>query len=139
MNALARSAAFTLAVLLTLGALGQRLDAQRSGERPFDAGIRDFLQQYSTAFASRDAAAVKKIQPSINVENLRDAFSDMRALEVTIDQIKILSTDAAITRVSCRVTQTLTPKAGSKKTKAVTRVIRLRKQDTGWIIEAFER
>jgi hypothetical protein len=44
-----------------------------------------------------------------------------------------------VTRVSCRVTQTLTPKAGSKQTIAVTRVIRLHEQDDVWVIDAFER
>jgi hypothetical protein len=37
------------------------------------------------------------------------------------------------------VTQTLTPKAGTKKTTAVTRVIRFRRQAGGWLIDAFER
>jgi len=91
------------------------------------------------AFGSRYALAVKKVQPSIDIENLKNAFNDMRALEVMIDEIKILSTESTTTRVSCRVTQTLTPKAGSKRTVAVMRVMRLRKQDSGWVIDAFER
>jgi hypothetical protein len=37
------------------------------------------------------------------------------------------------------VNQTLTPKAGSKQTTAVTRVMRLRRQVGSWIIESFER
>ncbi len=53
--------------------------------------------------------------------------------------IKVLSTDATTARVSCRVTQTFIPKAGSKQNSAVTRVMRLRRQDTGWVIDGFER
>jgi hypothetical protein len=41
--------------------------------------------------------------------------------------------------VSCRVTQTLTPKAGGKQTSAVTRVLRLRRQEAVWLIDGFER
>ena len=102
-------------------------------------GVRELLQQYSSAFERLDPNAVKKVQPSADVENLRNAFKEMRALAITIDEIKILSTDSAITRAGCRVTQTMTPKAGSKKTIVVMRVIRLRRQGTAWIIDAFER
>jgi hypothetical protein len=100
---------------------------------------RELLQQYSTALASLDADAVKKVQPSIDVENLKKAFREMKTLDVSIDSIKVLSSEPAMARVSCRVTQTLTPKAGSKRSTAVTRVLRLRRLDTGWVIDSFER
>ena len=70
---------------------------------------------------------------------MKKAFKEMRALEVTIDNVKVLSVDPALARVSCRVSQTLTPKAGSKQTTAVTRVLRLRRAQTAWVIDAFER
>jgi hypothetical protein len=41
--------------------------------------------------------------------------------------------------VSCRVTQTLTPKVGSKRTTTVTRVMRLRRDADAWVIDSFER
>lgn len=104
-----------------------------------EVNVREVLQQYSTALASLDAEAVKKVQPSINVESLRKAFREMRTLDVAIDTIKVLSSDPSIARVSCRVTQTLTPKAGSKRSTAVTRVLRLRRLDSGWVIDSFER
>ncbi len=53
--------------------------------------------------------------------------------------VKVLSVDATLARVSCRVSQTLTPKAGSKQTTAVTRVLRLRRVQSAWVIDAFER
>jgi hypothetical protein len=37
------------------------------------------------------------------------------------------------------VAQTLTPKVGSRQTTEVTRVMRLRRKDNGWIIQGFER
>jgi hypothetical protein len=115
-------------------ALGQQLD-----NRTIEGGVRDLLQQYSMALESLDAAAVKKVQPSIDEEVLRAAFREMRSLDVTIDDVKLLSSEALSARVSCRVTQTLTPRAGSRRTTAVTRVIRVRRQDGSWVIDAFER
>ena len=116
-----------------------RLGPQRAGTSPVDVGIRDLLLQYSTALEKLDPDAVKKVQPSIEVENLKKAFKEMRALNVTIENVRVLATDETTARVSCRVTQTLTPKAGSKQATSVTRVMRLRRQAGSWIIESFER
>jgi hypothetical protein len=108
-------------------------------EKPLDPALRDAIQQYATALESLDADAVKKVQPSIDVEGLKRAFREMRSLEVDIDNIRLLSSDASSARVSCRVAQTLTPKAGSRQTTTLTRVLRLQRQDSGWVIQAFER
>jgi hypothetical protein len=104
-----------------------------------ETGVRDALQRYSAALESLDANAVKKVQPSIPADNLAKAFKDMRELKVAIDAVKVLSTDGTTARVSCRVTQTLTPKVGSKQTTAVTRVMRLRRNADAWVIDGFER
>lgn len=114
------------------------LDAKAENPQ-IEVGIRDLLRQYSTALEQLDADAVKKVQPSIELENLRKAFREMRALNVTIDDVRVLASDSVVARVSCRVTQTLTPKAGSKQTTALTRVMRLRRQSDSWTIESFER
>ena len=106
---------------------------------PTTAAARDALDKYSSALEALDANAVKKVQPGINVDNLAKAFRSMRELQVEIDSIKVLSSETAIMRVSCRVTQTLTPKAGARQTTAVTRVIRLRRDAGTWLIDAFER
>jgi hypothetical protein len=123
-----RGAGFGLAALLPQTAVP-------AGE----AGVRETLQKYSAALESLDANAVKKVQPSIPTENLTKAFKDMRELKVDIDSVRVLSIDAVTARVSCRVTQTLTPKVGSKKTTAVTRVMRLRREADSWVIDVFER
>jgi len=104
-----------------------------------ESGVRDTLQRYSAALESLDANAVKKVQPSLAAENLAKAFKEMKELKVTIDTVKVLSAEGATARVSCRVTQTLTPKVGSKQTTAVTRVMRLRREADSWVIDAFER
>lgn len=104
-----------------------------------EIAVRDTLQRYSAALESRNADAVKKVHPSIPAESLSRAFKDMRELKVVIDSVRILSVDGTTARVSCRVTQTLTPKAGTKQTSEVTRVVRLKRQDQVWVIETFER
>ncbi len=63
----------------------------------------------------------------------------MRELKVTIDSVKVLSSDGTITRVSARIMQVLTPRAGTKQTTNITRVFRLRKQESAWLIDGFER
>jgi hypothetical protein len=104
-----------------------------------DAGVREALTAYESALESLDAEAVKKVQPSVDVEGLKRAFREMRALEVDIGNVKVLSADAGTARISCRVEQTLTPRAGSRQTTTVTRVLRLRREGSGWVILAFER
>jgi hypothetical protein len=104
-----------------------------------EVAARDVLQQYSAALESLDADQVKKTQPTVDAEGLRRAFREMRELRVSIDNVKVLSTEGPIVRVSCRVTQTLTPKAGTKTTTALTRVLRLRRQEAVWVIDGFER
>jgi hypothetical protein len=104
-----------------------------------ETGIRDTLQRYSAALESLDANAVKKVQPSLPADNLAKAFKDMRELKVVIDAVRVLSVDGITARVSCKVTQTLTPKVGSKQVTAVTRVMRLRRNPDAWVIDGFER
>jgi hypothetical protein len=112
---------------------------QQAPQAAVEAAAKEALQQYSAALESLDADQVKKIHPAVDVEGLRRAFREMRELKVTIDNVRVLSTEGATARVSCRVTQTLTPKAGSKQTTAVTRVLRLRRQEAVWLIDGFER
>lgn len=102
-------------------------------------GVTELLQAYVAALESLDADAVKKVQPSADAEMLRSAFRQMRSLEVDIDEITVLSANGASARVSCRVKQTLVPRAGTRQTTTVTRVLRLKRQQNGWLIETFER
>ena len=104
-----------------------------------DGAVRDTLQRYSAALERLDPEAVRKVQPGIPLATLTKAFKDMRELKVMIDAVKVLSMDGSTARVSCRVTQTLTPKAGAKQTTTVNRVMRLRRDSDLWVIDAFER
>jgi len=104
-----------------------------------EPGVKDLLQRYSAALESLDVNAVKKVQPTISADNLAKAFKEMRELKVMIDSVKVLSAEGTNARVSCRVTQTLIPKVGSKQTTAVTRVMRLKREAESWVIDGFER
>lgn len=112
----------------------------RVAAQPAVAGAAiQLLEQYSKALESLDADAVKKVQPSADAGTLRNAFRQMRSLEVDIDEVTVLSATDASARVSCRVKQTLVPRAGSKQMTTVTRVLRLKRQQEAWLIETFER
>lgn len=123
--------------LLCLTSIDAR--AVQQPETTAEPALRETLERYVSALESLDADAVKKVQPSIDADGLKRAFGEMRSLDVEIDSIRVLSSDRTSARVSCRVTQTLTPKAGSRQKSTVTRVLRLRRQDAGWVIQDFER
>ena len=129
----------TFFALLTLAATLCAPAAPYAQTTTTEMGVRDALQRYSAALESLDAAAVKKVQPSLPADSLAKAFRDMRELKVTIDAVRVLSTDGTIARVSCRVTQALTPRVGARQTTAVTRVLRLRRNADMWVIDGFER
>ena len=136
---LVRVAGAALVFLIATASHAGTQGATPAGSTPAEAGIREALREYSTALENLDADAVKKIQPSVGLEALRKAFKEMKSLKVVIEDVRVLTSDDDAARVSCRVTQTLTPKAGSKQTTAVTRVMRLRRQAGTWTIEIFER
>jgi hypothetical protein len=122
-----------------LSAPPRQQSAAATPGKAVEEAIRDVLRAYEAALEGLDADAVKKVQPSIDLEGLKRAFREMRSLEVDIDDIRVLSADQSSARVSCRVAQTLTPRVGSRQTTRVTRVLRLRLEDGAWVIQAFER
>jgi hypothetical protein len=132
--------ASVVAIMLIVSDAGVRVVSAAQNPSPAaEADVRDALQRYSAALESLDVSAVRKVQPSIPAESLAKAFRDMRELDVTIDMVKVLSIEGTTARVSCRVIQTLTPKAGAKRTTTVTRVMRLKRNPDVWIIDSFER
>ncbi len=105
-----------------------------------EAAVTAALQQYAAAYESMDAENVKKIWPTVDADSLKRAFGDMRSLKVSIDTVRILEVAGATARVSFRVTQEVTFKAGAKpKPITVIRVARLRRQEAVWVIDGFER
>src|SRR5207245_11296387 len=74
MKTLHTAAWLTAMVAMTIGvAPAERVSAQSSpiANAQIEVAIRDTLRQYSTALEHLDADAVKTVQPSIEVENLR--------------------------------------------------------------------
>lgn len=128
---------WTTALLVSVA--GTVTVAQTAADAMFKARVTELLEQYTAALENLDAEAVKKVQPSADSETLKSAFRQMRSLEVDIDEITILSASESDARVSCRVKQTLVPRAGSKQTTTVTRVLRLKRQQDAWLIDTFER
>lgn len=105
-----------------------------------EAAAKEVFQEYAAAYEALNADRVKKIQPSMDLALLRRTFRDLRELKLTIDDIKVLTVDGPVARVSIRVTQVATPKAGAKPNpNIVTRVVRLRRQEAVWLIDGFER
>jgi hypothetical protein len=105
-----------------------------------EAAAKEIFQEYAAGYESLDADRVKKLQPSMDLGELRRAFRDIREIKMTIDNIKVLTADGPVARVSFRVTQIVTFKAGGKRDPTVvTRVVRLRKQEAAWLIDGFER
>jgi hypothetical protein len=105
-----------------------------------EAAAKEIFQEYAAAYEALNADRVKKIQPSMDLALLRRTFRDLRELKLTIDEIKVLTVDGPIARVSIRVTQVATPRAGAKPDpNVVTRVVRLRRQEAVWLIDGFER
>ena len=129
--------AFTLAAGAT--ALGGHATGVAWAQAADENGVHEALRRYAAALESLDAQAVKKVQPSVAADSLARAFRDMRELKVVIDGVRVLSIDGASARVSCSVMQTLTPKAGARRTTEVTRVVRLRRDGRVWVIDNFER
>lgn len=133
----ASTAVFAATVLVTCAI--HAAQAPSAATEAVKTAVTELLDQYTLALESLDADAVKKVQPSVDAESLRSAFRQMRSLEVEIDQVAVLSVADVTVRVSCRVMQTLEPRAGSKQATTVTRVLRLKRAEDTWLIEAFER
>ena len=142
MNSHPRPHRFALTVVMLLAGLSAYnvvASTPQADLAAAESSVRDTLQRYAAALEHLDANAVKKVQPSLAADNLAKAFKEMKELKVTIDTVKVLSVEKTTALVSCRVTQTLTPKVGPKTTTAVTRVMRLRRDADLWVIDGFER
>jgi serine/threonine protein kinase len=99
--------------------------------------VRGVLDDYRQAYESLDAAAVRRVQPSLTdgqVEELRRAFEQYDAYRITITDIKLnLAGDKAT--VSCRVARRLDPKAGRSQSDTRPTVFHLEKRGgTSWVI-----
>lgn len=104
------------------------------------AAIADTLRRYASAYRSLDIAAVRKVLPSLNAQQLRSLetdFSNYRSYTVEVADPRIaIDHDTATAR--CQVTRSFVTKNGVAGGHAVATTFHLRKVDAAWVIERLE-
>jgi serine/threonine protein kinase len=104
------------------------------------AAIADTLRRYASAYRSLDIAAVRKVLPSLNAQQLRSLdtdFSNYRSYTVEVADPRIaVDHDTATAR--CQVTRSFVTKNGVAGGHTVATTFHLRKVDAAWVIERVE-
>jgi hypothetical protein len=104
------------------------------------AAIQDTLRRYAEAYRSRDIAAVKKVLPSLNEQQMRSLdkdFSSYRSYNVEIADPRI-AVDRDTATASCEVTRSFVTKNGVAGGHSVATTFHLRKIDASWVIERLD-
>jgi serine/threonine protein kinase len=104
------------------------------------AAIQETLRRYADAYGSRDVAAVKKVLPSLSVQQLRGLekdFSDYRSYSVEIAEPHI-SVDRETAVATSQVTRSFVTRSGVAGGHTMATTFRLRKIDGSWLIERLE-
>ena len=115
-------------------------DVGRDARASDVAAIQETLRRYADAYGSRDVAAVKRVLPSLSVQQLRGLekdFSDYRSYSVEIADPRI-SVDRETAVVTSQVTRSFVTRSGVAGGHAVATTFRLRKIDGAWVIERLE-
>ena len=103
-----------------------------------EAGVLATLQRYTDAYNSLQADRVASVFPSFaHLKELATSFHDLRAyhLVVTPTGPVQFSDDLSSATVTCRVSGTFEPKAGSRgEIKPQTKVFYLRQSGSDWIV-----
>jgi tetratricopeptide (TPR) repeat protein len=99
--------------------------------------IRGVLDEYRQAFESRNAEALKAVQPGVDYDAIKKVFSEVTAYAVKI-QVQNVAVGASTATASCVVTYSPPPKPAGK-IKPVTTVFHLKKTGDLWLIEKLER
>ena len=119
---------------------GSSVDVARDARASDVAMIQDALRRYADAYGNRDVAAVRKLLPSLNAQQLRSLekdFSDYRSYSVEIADQRI-SVDHETAIANCQVTRSFVTKSGVAGGHTVATTFRLRKVDAAWVIERLE-
>ena len=96
--------------------------------------IRGALTQFENAYASRDAAAVRRIWPSAP-NNLQAALSGARSYRVDVQNPQIVVQGDTATVTATRVIR-VQPVAGSAQQISAPTTFTLRRGQNGWFIDA---
>jgi hypothetical protein len=104
------------------------------------AAIEDTLRRYALAYRSLDIAAVSKVLPSLNAQQLRSLdndFSNYRSYTVAVADPRI-AVDHDTATAKCQVTRSFVTKNGVAGGHTVATTFHLRKIDAAWVIERVE-
>jgi hypothetical protein len=115
-------------------------DGGRDARTPDIAAIQETLRRYADAYGSRDVAAVRKVLPSLSVQQLRALekdFSDYRSYSVEIADPRI-SIDRETAVATSQVTRSFVTRSGVAGGHTMATTFRLRKIDGSWVIERLE-
>jgi hypothetical protein len=115
-------------------------DGGRDARASEVAAIQETLRRYADAYGSRDVAAVKKVLPSLSVQQLRALekdFSDYRSYNVDIADPHI-SIDRETAVATSQVTRSFVTRSGVAGGHTMATTFRLRKIDGSWVIERLE-
>ncbi len=113
-------------------------DAERAAATRIadEAAVRGVLGEYKAAYERLDAAAVKRIWPTLTAAQERQLADQFRAFKSYSLQFQNVAVSLAGTTatVSCRIARTATPKAGRPQSNANNASLELRKEGAGWVI-----
>jgi serine/threonine protein kinase len=115
-------------------------DAGRDPRASDVAAIQETLRRYADAYGSRDVAAVRKVLPSLSVQQLRALekdFSDYRSYSVDIADPRI-TVDHETAVATSQVTRSFVTRSGVAGGHTMATTFRLRKIDGSWVIERLE-
>jgi tetratricopeptide (TPR) repeat protein len=91
------------------------------------------LEEYEAAYERLDTAAVNRLHPSVSREQWARMFGDYRSLSMTIANPRIsISGDSAV--VTCTITTSIRPRAGTPQQFTTQTTFRLQKQGDSWVI-----
>jgi len=91
------------------------------------------LVAYATAFSSLDPAAVKRVYPGLDEQQLRRSFSDLRSQRMQV-QIANITIKGSAATVSGTVETVVTPQVGRQQRDSRPAQFRLEKANGTWVI-----
>jgi hypothetical protein len=99
--------------------------------------IRGVLDEYRQSFESRNADALRAVQPGIDYDQMKQTFSAVTAFGVKLE-VGAVAVNGNSATARCLVTYSPVPKPAGKN-KPVTTVFHLKKTGDLWLIERLER
>ncbi len=136
-------------VAFTIGSwfLGGR-DEQEAPPDPLEASapqldetpaVLGTIQSFVEAHVNLDLQGLRSIWPALaggRLDAVQESFSGAESIDMSIDDCTVL-TDGATATADCLLRQSYRPKSGTPQSVERTVQFRLRKGDSGWVIEDY--